>query len=1644
LISRKLRKAGIALAAWVLSLVPFNGVEALVISEIHYNPLAGEDDLEFVEITNDAFSPEDVSGWAFVEGIRFEFPPGTILEGGETLAVCANVNAVEARYGVFNVVGNFEGALDGSGERLTLVNHAGVIVQDVRYNDGGSWPVAPDGTGHTLTLRNIHTNSALGENWIASLEIGGSPGQRNLFLERPAFNDFEFIGFDRPWNFRRGTGPFSDSPDAWQALGFDDSSWESGLPGFGFGDDDDVTLIDDMENNYTAVAFRLNFVLTEEDLNDRTRLLFEVNYDDGFCAFVNGVEFAAGNCPEVPLWDERATRSREARPGREDVFEIPSEHLQVGDNVLAAVGYNFRDANNDFSFIPRLLIRRFIDFGEVPEVDVVFNELFRGSGADAWVELYNATPMAQDLSGWLVTDDPDRTDPYAFPAGTVLPAQGFLVLSAAETRLALSDASVSLFLQNPDGFVLQARRFDQELPGGASMTGLSEALFPDGGRPGWLTVTPTPGDPNEIARTTDIVINEIFYHPPEGRRGEFVEIFHRGDEPLDLGGFRFSKGIDYTFPAGQVMGPGEFLVVAEDPALLAEIYGLRGALGPYEGQLADAGERLRMVDTLGNLVDEVDYKDGGDWSLWADGRGSSLELVDPRQNNDLGVGWAASDETDKSEWEEFQFDVPSYISAAYSELRLLLSERGTCLVDDVFVTTLVPVGDPLIALGEEWRFLRGTAPFSNPPTAWIETEFDDSSWSTGPSGFGFGDDDDATLLQDMRGVASSLAIRKSFPLTAEQVNREVVLRIDFDDGFCAYINGHFFAGENCPNPPVWDALATGSREAGRVVGLPIPNELLREGENVLAIVGYNRSTNGPDFSLAPEVILLTGISRSLNVLPNGDFENELEFWRLRGTHFESERIETDSFSGGACLRIAAVRKGDGQCNGIEVETEPRLQGDSMYSVSLAARWQAGTSLLLVSGGFGSGPWPGSRDTNLAGNSIGAQIRMTVPQNLGTPGAENSATAALRTSTGAPNLGPLISSVLHSPPVANIGSPAQIRATVEDADGVATVRALFRSVPPSDSVFTATVLTRAEANTFRGEIPPPQATGRMLYYVEAEDSAGNVFRYPPDAPHRTLVYQVSSASSLDDDRPLHISTGHLALNYQGIMSNSLVHGTVVHDDQVFYNVGLRYRGSPWGRPSRQSLRVRFPKDNLFKGTRRDINVSNRDRENDGPAHFMVGRNGRVGHPAPALDYKYIKGSLNGSSLGTPGIFETFDRRFIEKWFDKTAAQEGVLLKANGRISFDNGCNQWRWDEANLQHRGDDRENYRFYYSQGLNQNEDRWEPFYDLTRTLDVDFTDDQTLDETFDTVIDFDAFFRTIGPRIMTGDGDALYVANGHNGLVFWDPTEELWHYFAVDFGGWGFRAAGNLLTMRDGNLRRLLLRPEPLRRYYAILNEYMNGYWNPETAGPYLTALRRYASVGDPDALGTSRDRVVQVLSAFVDAELRILTRDGSDFEFAAPSIRLQGEAPVTMASFLINVNGAGAVAFAPTFSSAIEWETTIALADGPNTIEIVGFDMDGELLASVSVTVTRGLGVEFVRGDTNRDGRFDLTDPLATLLYVVGELDLSCPDAADADDSGIVDTTDAVRGLEFIFRRGPPPPPPFPAAGRDVTEDELECAPR
>jgi len=203
------------------------------------------------------------------------------------------------------------------------------------------------------------------------------------------------------------------------------------------------------------------------------------------------------------------------------------------------------------------------------------------------------------------------------------------------------------------------------------------------------------------------------------------------------------------------------------------------------------------------------------------------------------------------------------------ELKLtLITLAGLVLVQpptaDSMTIQLGSAGSEFIVPGDTWRFFRGTEPPSSPADAWKETEFNDLGWQTGPSGFGYGDDDDATILDDMRGNYLTVYIRKEFSAPAVDPCEMVELIIDYDDGFIAFLNGQEVARRHMPAGPATYLTPASPHEAGspETIALGTAGNLLNDGNNLLAIEGHNTSINSSDFSLIPALRLSTDIVRN--------------------------------------------------------------------------------------------------------------------------------------------------------------------------------------------------------------------------------------------------------------------------------------------------------------------------------------------------------------------------------------------------------------------------------------------------------------------------------------------------------------------------------------------------------------------------------------------------------------------------------------------------------------------------------------------------------------------------------------------------------------------------------------------------------------
>ena len=133
--------------------------------------------------------------------------------------------------------------------------------------------------------------------------------------------------------------------------------------------------------------------------------------------------------------------------------------------------------------------------------------------------------------------------------------------------------------------------------------------------------------------------------------------------------------------------------------------------------------------------------------------------------------------------------------------------------------------------------------------SWRENEFDDASWPSGSAPFGYNYAQVTTDLGSvMHGLTPSLYLRQTFSVTPGQSTStdDLLLDIDYDDGFIVYLNGKEVARANMGAPGGFcyaDQPAFNSHDwtGNETFNLGKVNELLQEGENVIAIQVHKAS-----------------------------------------------------------------------------------------------------------------------------------------------------------------------------------------------------------------------------------------------------------------------------------------------------------------------------------------------------------------------------------------------------------------------------------------------------------------------------------------------------------------------------------------------------------------------------------------------------------------------------------------------------------------------------------------------------------------------------------------------------------------------------------------------------------------------------------
>ncbi len=295
---------------------------------------------DYIELYNTASAPVRLTGLSLTADplgvtrspafgpLSFMDATGHLLLEADGQTESGHVNFTLLRYG------GYLGLLDGD---LAVIDEITYDEQTRDVSEGRT----PDG-GSTITTQPLPTPGA----------PNPGPGETvtsDIVLLDEAANKTAWI----PSDANMFATDWKSNPN------FDDSQWlvGQGAPG-GVGYEngsgyENLLSIDliAMRGDVTSCYVRCPFDVTTEQLSQLTDLRLLIRYDDGFVAYLNGVEVARENFTGDPAWNSDSDSNHEANAGDFDLTLDLTEHLDelvIGRNLLAFHGLNVSLTSSDY------------------------------------------------------------------------------------------------------------------------------------------------------------------------------------------------------------------------------------------------------------------------------------------------------------------------------------------------------------------------------------------------------------------------------------------------------------------------------------------------------------------------------------------------------------------------------------------------------------------------------------------------------------------------------------------------------------------------------------------------------------------------------------------------------------------------------------------------------------------------------------------------------------------------------------------------------------------------------------------------------------------------------------------------------------------------------------------------------------------------------------------------------------------------------------------------------------------------------------------------------------------------------------------------------------------------------------------------
>jgi regulation of enolase protein 1 (concanavalin A-like superfamily) len=1192
------------------------------------------------------------------------------------------------------------------------------------------------------------------------------------------------------------------------------------------------------------------------------------------------------------------------------------------------------------------------------------------SQASQFVEIFNSNPFYEDISGYRLAGSIE----YTFPAGTIIPGGGFLVIAAAPAQVesaynmrgvlgpfsgVLSSEGHVQLLDAIGGVLLEVRYANQP-PWPVEADGLGHSLvlarpsYGERSASAWSASGFKGGSPGRFdgrpnSRLYRARINEVRLGSATPA-DDFVELYNHSRLPVDLSGAWLGSSDSTTrwqIPLGTILPPAGFI---HFPAARAGLSAAR----PGVAIVLERPDRLGVTDSLwlsdqARLGSVGRYPDGAPTvALLADASpalANHAPLPSPVVINEILYHPISGDARD----EYVELHNPTGAGAAIG---------GWAFTEGISFTfppgRTIPAGGYLVLARDAARLL-GTRP----------------------------DLDPGSVLGNFDGKLSDSGERLTLSRPVSAGNTSVLVPVESVSygtggrwGQWADGGGGSLERRNpraaADSPSSWaDSANTKSADWTTIEttavldngGVP-PNALhillLGAGECLV-----------DDVELIPE-------GSATNLVSNPSFESGLKGWTAIGNHVRSTLETTDGFHSGQSLHLRASGRGDTGPNQVRIP----LNNYSALSIGGTATLRAKVKWLK---GF---PEMALR---LRGNWLEATGRLRVPSSLGSPGQQNSAFT--------PNPGPAIDNVTHSPALPPAGNPVRVFANILNSDGPTTVSLHYRVDPATNTTSLPMVDDGTNGDAVAGDgiftatIPPPEGNALVAFHISANNNTGAEARFPATAPARECLVRFGEAvpaSSFATYRLWLTAATVSTWKSRPVLSNEELDATFVYGNQrVIYNVGGRYSGSPWhqiysspiGSPCTYALSM--PGDNPVLGTTsfNKIHVPGNTPADDNTiqceqtAYWIVRQTG-----LPANYQRYVQMFVNGIRRGqlmedtqVPSG-DALEERF-------PGDSDGPLYKLNGWYEFEPGTGPTlqhylqSWCTLNnFTTTGGAKKLARYRWnwsprSEGRTAND-----YGELFNLIDAANTPKGgPFAENLRAQANIDQWLRTFAVEHAVGNWDSFGNRNAQN-MYAYKPARDRWHLLIWDFNivlgnSNSDGPSGDDLfqyNAADRAMGRIYQEPEFVRAYLRTLKEIAAG----PMAGPEVARRldARFAAfkaggitVSLPNPIKTwIASRRTYLLNSVkrYDAPFTVAGDWSAEQTTNRNSVTLSGTAPLDVAAISVNGNS-----YPLSWTTPTNWTMIIPLHTGPNSLALQALDRAGSTLTGMAATVS----VRFIGSEPN-----------------------------------------------------------------------------